>query len=132
MCELCAADTDCIGDCEIFPGWFLERAKRDGDFMKAEDFGFTRSNDPSFVFHTFPYPEPDKLAEKTSTEWREWYNKACEFGRELQQYEISFEAIYSFVAAAKEKGYDEDKEGGFVYWLFDYLGQYLKTQAITQ
>jgi hypothetical protein len=34
---------------------------------------------------------------------------------------------YKLVSAAMECGYDAKKHGGFVFWLFDYIGEYLKT-----
>jgi len=140
MCEGCVADTDLI--CAIFQGWYLVRAKKDGHIMKAGDFGLVRCNDPDFIFSAFPALEPHatlpdeeigNLPESERNKWKDWFCQAQNFDKELKTHDVvDFENVYNLVAAAKENGYSQEKNGWFAGWLFDYLGECLKANGIVK
>ena len=45
MCEQCLVNPLYFG--EVLPGWYLIRARRDGDIMKVGDWGMIQCNDPT-------------------------------------------------------------------------------------
>lgn len=109
MCEQCLANPVSFG--QPLRGFWLMRARRDGDNWKKGEWGLVECNDPTFYWVSTPRVLSD-------TEW------------EPEDFHDAFMADpstgYRLVAAAVEKGYDPT-EGGFESWFFNYLVEYLKT-----
>lgn len=58
MCEQCSAETETICE-DLLPGWALVVATKDGDMMKAGDYGLIEINDPTFIISKDFKPVPD-------------------------------------------------------------------------
>lgn len=126
MCEQCTAKTVDYGS--PLPGWYLVRATVDGWFMKKDQWGLVRQNDPDFCWNPTPIPDPYKgLDEDDDCNLSRFLDKDFlkgyeEFWPELQ---ASPKAGYELIVACEKSGY-EQKSGSVEYWLFDYLGRYLQ------
>lgn len=126
MCEQCTADTIFFGS--PLPGWFLVRATRDGWFMKKDDWGLVRSNDPDFYWQATPLPDPykgftDEEVNASKILDKDFLKAYEEFWPKL---EGSALAGYKLVRACEQMGYEEKVHGSVEWWLFDFLGRYLQ------
>jgi hypothetical protein len=144
MCEQCLTNPISFG--EPMPGFFLKRARRDGNDWKQGEWGLIECNDPSYRWCTTP--TPDSTWGMTDDEEEAWFENADKSSPEyrraievLSDSENDFYAAfkvcsplsgYDLVKAAIEVGYDPERSGSFQYWFFDYLGEWLKTAEITE
>ena len=129
MCELCLAKVISYSG-EVLPGVYLRRATTDGNIMEAGDFGLVFCNDPSFVFSIVPECEPPEDNDKQLTEFFNWAAKVEMFEDQLAYVENDFGIIYCLVEAGTRVGYNF-RSGRFSAWLFNHIGEYLKTATIT-
>lgn len=139
MCEQCLVNPIYFGD--VLPGWLLARARREvewADWKKGE-WGLIKSNDPTFRWTTTPTPNPTwGMSEKEEDDWIEAQPDGSpeKVRAEFLGFEGDFHEQFSsctamegyrLVSAAIEKGYDPAVHGGFAYWFFDFIGEFLKT-----
>ena len=138
MCQQCTTNAISFG--EVIPGWFLMRARRDGNTWKRGQWGLVWSNDPSFTWTTTPTPSPVfGMTDNEEEAWFEANEGTPEMARMMAMAPAEFRGVfecdpltgYGLVTAAMERGYDPDKSGDFAYWLFDRIGEYLKTAEMT-
>lgn len=118
MCESCVAETKEYG--EVLPGIYLNQSTNDlVEGFEKDSFGLVFMNGPSFTFKEYPQVDlnPDVYNEK-------WMVSADRFKEELES-NGSFVEIYKLVSACVAKGYDIHK-CDISYWLFNYLGEFLK------
>jgi len=114
MCEQCLVNPLEFG--EVFPGFWLMRARRDGDSWKKGQWGLVECNDPTYVWYSTP----------GSTE------KLWDYPDEFPQaFDADPVSGYRLVKAAMTKGYDPD-EGGFMPWLWAYLSEYIQMAEVKE
>ena len=113
MCEMCEAKTEIWA--EPFPGWFLDRATKDGDILKAGEWCLVMTNYPSFWWSEKPHSDDDSM------EWAEAYDK---FTNELNTRYL--DDVLLLADAAKKAGYNRDADGSLEVWLFSFLGKCLE------
>jgi hypothetical protein len=143
MCEQCLTNPISFGD--PLEGWVLMRARRDGnDWMKGE-WALIECNDPTFRWTMTPVPSPTfGITEAEEDAWFEAHpeeedthlDKLISEGF-YKDFEKHFENGslmdgYNLISAAIKKGYDKKRHGDFKWWLFDYLGEYLKTAEMVE
>ncbi|WP_245549915.1 hypothetical protein [Gordonia effusa] len=111
------------------------------DWRKGE-WGLLTQNDPTFRWRTTPTIDPAfRMSEVESDAWLDSltpgtieYRRAFWYGNEADGLDF-VEAFgncdpnsgYELVAAAMARGYDRERDGIFVSWFFDYLGEFLVT-----
>jgi hypothetical protein len=132
MCECCSADTEDIG--RFAPGWTLVRARRDGRYMKAGQYGLHTYNDPDYVLTITPYPEPRVQWEKPKEwyakrpgyfdAWRAWKDVADQIDADLRR-AVHPMTAWCLVDACDKAGYD-DEEKLLHHWLTDRLGRVIR------
>ena len=120
MCEQCVAEARDWG--EVLPGWTLIRASRDGNTMKADQWGLVSGNDPDFWWTVTPRPRPPE----GSADGRAWSLDADEFEKTLVTDPATGYLLYS---AAREAGYAGEGGVRFGFWLFARLGEHLAKQG---
>lgn len=121
MCEQCCAETETY--LSPIPGWWFVRATVDGMIMKAGDWGLVRCNDPDFVWDFIPWPEPEEgIDEQLESDWFE------DWIRFDQALECRPEIGWELVNACIKAGYDPKNDGAVGAWLFNHLGEWLKTK----
>lgn len=137
MCEQCLTWPISFGN--PLPGFRLMRARRDGHTWKRGEWALIECNDPTYTWKTTPTPSPiynlSDLEEHkmisalalADTEGAEY--KRCMFHPEefIEALRSGPEAGFKLVSACYEVGYDKKKHGNLDSWLFDYLGEWLKT-----
>lgn len=116
MCEQCVTEARDHG--EVLPGWKLVRASRDGNIMKADQWGLVSGNDPDFCWSATPRPEPPE----GSPEWGAWSQEAREFEAALVADPPTGYLLYS---AARQAGYVPESGARFGFWLFRKMGEHL-------
>lgn len=124
MCELCFLNPIYLG--EIFPGFHLERARRDGsdpDGLKKGDWFLVRQNYPDLYWTTTPKIKSKEITQENKREWLHFFDS---FGEEIESNNTSLDLGYKLLEAAKTKGFNPEAES-FVSWFYDYLIDYLKT-----
>lgn len=132
MCELCLAE--CIA-WVFLPGIYLEQATKDGDIMKAGDFGLTFSNDPFVIFSTVPVKDPGwemtdaEIYEaakdpKFDKEEDDFYLKCNSFRKEFV---MEPEIGWKLVKVAIQAGYDPEGNIPFHAWIFQRMAVILET-----
>ena len=130
MCLGCMVHEDFYGEC--LPGIYLMRAtKTDSDVepeMLAGQWGLTITNGP-FVIWDALIEDPfngmtDEEIDASDADMEPYFNGLADFRDGLYCYPYHG---YKLVTAAIQKGYNEEKNGEFGSWLYDYLGQYIKT-----
>ena len=133
MCEQCSAKTYSFG--EVLPGWSLVRATRDGLWMKADDWGLVRMNDPDFVWSTVLVPAPheandahldvlmkDPTVKAQDDDFMAAYLNFDEAMRKGCYPTTGWELVH----ACRESGYDKERSGANVLmWLADHIGRFL-------
>lgn len=134
MCDQCLTWPVSFGS--PLPGYTLMRARRDGCDWKRGEWGLIECNDPTFRWKSTPTPNPTfGMTDEQENDFFETYEKGTpEYARaSLRAPEDFREAVYGFplegfrlVTAAVERGYNPEN-AGFESWLFDYLGEWLKT-----
>lgn len=140
MCEQCTTAALHFG--EPLPGWFLMRARRDGNHWKKGEWGMVESNDPNFRWTTTPTPDPlfriDDDEEqaawfKANPKGTPGYERTMAYPPEdlKQALRMGPASGYRLVAAAIKKGYVVDESGDFDAWLFAYLGEWLVDAPMT-
>ena len=123
MCEQCAAATEDYGN--PLPGLLLVRATRDGNTMKAGQWGLVECDSPFLIFNIEPQPDPahemsDAEIEDTDDAhplWA-WLEQAGEFNHVLL---VEPRIGHRMIEEAKVQGYTE-KDGYFAHWLFHRMG----------
>jgi hypothetical protein len=118
MCEQCVAEAVQHG--EVLPGWVLIRASRDGNLMKAGQWGLVSGNDPDYVWSATPRPEPPCQ----DPQWSAWSEEARHFEEALRADPPTGYLLY---AAARQAGFIP--EGRFAFWLFGRLGRHLSERG---
>ena len=144
MCEQCTTAAISFG--EPLPGWYLKRARRDGNDWKKGEWGLIRSNDPTFKWSLTPTPSPMwGMTDEEEEAWFEAVDKTSPeyhrgikliLSKEFDEYEDQFmcdpRTGYMLITAAMERGYDPHASGHIAHWLFDYLGEWLKTAPMEE
>jgi len=113
MCEQCLVNPLYFG--EVLPGWYLIRARRDGDIMKVGDWGMIQCNDPTFVWETTP--------KMTAEQNEKLYILPEDFENSLY---LNAYNGYELVKAAIEVGYNRDEDGYFPQWLYYKLSEFIR------
>jgi len=121
MCEQCCAATIFFG--EVFPGWYLVRARRDGHFMKKAQWGLVRQNDPEFYWDITPIDDDSDENFDIFTE-------------KLEQFEEQFYSDFDSSVALLQSIFKRRLSKFFLrpfkltkrptYDLFKYLGKFIK------
>lgn len=123
MCEQCSAKTKTYG--EVLPHWWLVQATQDGNMMKAGDFGLVVCNDPDYIWPADMPPrkdpsfgmsdeEFDNMPDEVGQEWDDFMEYIEKLGKRLDSDPLTG---YSLVTAAKEAGWDRNKNGFLEGWL---------------
>jgi hypothetical protein len=124
MCEQCTAETITLGD--LFPGWRVVKATKNGNMMKAGDLGLVQSDDPDYVIScavpciTDPSfgmndEDFDKLAEDVNdTTFDKFMDWAYHVEASLVGHPVSG---WSLVQDSKDAGWDYKKDRIFGFWL---------------
>jgi hypothetical protein len=115
MCEQCLVNPLYFG--EVFPGWFLIRARRDGDLMKVGDWGLLECNDPSIIWSVTPIiKEPDSL---TIAEFDARFTVFCD--------ELYVPPLigYRLVKSVVDAGIFQMGNGNFNISLFEHLAKWI-------
>lgn len=136
------------GDVHVLPGYGLIRAAKDGWLMKNGDWGLVHINDPDYwwgatpvedAFYGLSDEELDKLPE---TAKNDAFDTAVEqiddalSGRSPSMLEKDsyayprFDDAMRLYEAAKQAGYDRERDGRFAAWLCHHLAVFLKTAKI--
>jgi hypothetical protein len=120
---------------QALPGWHLMRARKSGSGILAGQWGLVRVNDPDFVWHDTPTPDPfdgltdeqiNDASEELKEADRDFGNGAVAFGSTLK---VDPEVGYDLVVAAEAVGFDREEDGSISFWLFDYLGRWIREHA---
>ncbi len=102
MCEQCVANAHVWID--ILPGWWLVRAHKDGNEMKAGQWGLLHCNDPSLILTTDPRTnEHDRRC-------------ASEVFTGIRG-QVPSHVWFKILDAAKSVGYDKEQQPILEYWL---------------
>lgn len=125
MCEQCLAETITYGD--PMPGISLVRATRDGQQMKAAQWGLVVMNDPFLIFDIKPEPDPAHgwtdeqvdAAEDDHPLWA-WLEVAGAF---RDTFKVDPNLGHDLVEIGKTLGYDRENDGDFAMWLFHRMGE---------
>lgn len=136
MCQQCT--TDALNYGEVIPGWYLMRAQKDGTTWKAGHWGLVWSNDPTFTWEETPTANPAFGLSDEDEEALYQANKDNEIGARIvsmslpEDFSRAFGRMnprtgYEIITAAMERGYDPKESGDLSWWLFDWIGEYLKT-----
>lgn len=143
MCDQCESEAIIIGDKEVLPGWFLTQAQKDTDIIKKGEYGLVVTNSPSFIFATTPIIDPlDNLTDhqintlaKNDPIWdlnNAWNKAARDFGNSIST-NVDMMSVYNLVVAGMKVGYEPGVHGyNFEYWLFSYLGKFLRDNPIPE
>ncbi len=137
MCEQCLVNPVYFG--EPLPGFFLARARRDGNDWKKGDWGLIQCNDPTFYWTQTPTSNPTFGMNDTELDKFMSYDLTDDQKARIYHSNISDEFYNAFycdpqtghdlVEAAKQVGYESRS---FIPWLFDYLGYWIeKTEGET-
>ena len=126
MCEQCVADCDDLGYVARNIG--LLKAKRDGDFMKAGQYGLVECNDPFCLFDETPYPDPDPETTDTQNPAADaWILSAGRFRDKL----IVHPRLGHFIVeSCKSSGYNPETDGDVAMWLFDRAGKLIEGKEL--
>jgi hypothetical protein len=149
MCMQCV--TEAVRHGEPFPGFSLYRATKtdEGWFpvgrWEAGQWGLVEMNDPSFLF-TVPFMK-DPFAGMSD----EQIDALPNFRELMEEHEKAATAIdrdimaggaicgetvgsplvvYRLITAATKVGYKPDEDGGFGYWVSDYLARWVETHPL--
>jgi hypothetical protein len=106
MCEQCVANAHAWID--ILPGWWLVRAHKDGNEMRAGQWGLMHCNDPSLILATDP-----RTAEHEDCCAHEMFTG-------LDGRQIYSGYWFSILEAAKTVGYGND-DGTLESWLMQRI-----------
>ena len=122
MCEQCM--TECLDVGEVVPGIWIIQAVKDGNKMKAGDYGLVYCNDPFVIWSKRPYPDPDPLDELHDSDgWAIWYKDASDFRDKLL---LPPETGQLLVGSCVSAGWDKKEHGDMAYWLYDRMGKFLE------
>lgn len=135
MCEQCLTWPVSFGS--PLPGYTLMRARRNGNDWLQGEWGLVECNDPTYIWKATPTPNP--VFGMTDEEEEAFLQSIPEDSKEYKRANAycapdDFESAiwnsplhgYRLVSAAIKRGYDP-KDYNFARWLFDYLGEWLKT-----
>ena len=128
MCECCCADAVDYG--EVVSGWFLVRARKEGQIMQTGQWGLVFCNGPSVVWTTTPIPNP--FEGKTDAEIdalpddEGWIEKAADF-QVTGSPDMCLTACWDLVEACRQSGYNPEEHGDAEWWLFHRMGVMLQS-----
>lgn len=136
MCDQCTTEALRYGD-EVLPGFWLMKAQKQGLRWNADDWGLVECNDPTITWTSDPQPSPTYgLSDQEEEKWYE-DNKADrqliestmkgpseDFKSALR---LDPQTGHRMVEAGRRKGYDPDRSGDFAWWLWETLGEHLRT-----
>ena len=140
MCDQCTTEALRYGD-EVMPGFCLMKAQKEGVRWHAGDWGLVESNDPTVTWTSEPQPSP--VYGMTDEQEEAWFKEnednpaliETALGFVPDDFRNAFDLDpgtgYRLVMAGKECGYDPETSGFFVNWLWEHLGEHLKTAAPT-
>lgn len=139
MCEQCMAETRILG--QPIPGWYLVRAKRDGNWMRKGDWGLVECNDPTYVFSTTPWIDPvhgwtdDQINAATQEEndlMDKWMDDMYAFEEQLAKFDAGVDAGWRLIEACREAGFKPgiNADGSCANWLFHQLGKLVADASI--
>lgn len=118
MCEQCLVNPLYFG--EVLPGWYLIRARRDGNDMKVGEWGMVQCNDPTFTWMTTP--------KVTKEEYEDMLYLPEDFDEALYMNPING---HNLITSAIEAGYSRKEHGHFSFWLFWYLSEFIRNNEPT-
>lgn len=114
MCEQCLTWPISFG--EPLRGFWLLRARRDGNDWKKGEWGLVQCNDPTFIWKTTPVVGSDKVFPYTD-----------EFAN---AFDCPPTVGHALVTAAVERGYKLDTP--FLSWLYFYLADWIAKTPYTE
>ena len=135
MCEQCLTWPVSFG--QPLEGYTLMRARRDGNDWTKGEWGLVECNDPTYTWKKTPTPSP--LWGMTDEQEEEYFRNRDDndpahdrsiglgMGDFAEALVDSPYEGYRLVLAGIKAGYNKKQHGYFTSWLFDYLGEYLKT-----
>ena len=139
MCEQCNAKTAYYvgkNTDEVLPGYILVRATKDGNYMRKNDWGLVRCNNPDFIWSITPVCDPlDGLSDKQidalakDANCCKPYEKAVKSLRKSLD-SGSFDYCVSLGEAMKKAGWKPEDDGWGAEWLCNYLAKFLKTATV--
>lgn len=117
MCEQCSAATKTYG--EVVPHWRLVQATKDGNMMKADDFGLVWCDDPSYFWPgdmrprkdpAFEMPDADfdNMNEEAGDEWDSFIEYVDKLAGHFQSDPTTGHGL---VTACHDAGYSRQKHG---------------------
>jgi len=123
MCEQCTAQTKTYG--EVLPHWWLVQATKDGNEMKAGDFGLVQCNDPDYIWpeNLAPRKDPafgftdeqfDNMTEETGQEWDDFQEYVEKLGKHFNSDPMTG---YYLVESAKTAGWKPEEYRFLMGWL---------------
>lgn len=143
MCEQCLAKTVLyLGPKkkEVLPGYSLVRATIDGNYMKKDEWGLVRCNDPDVIWSVTPVVDPDDGLSDDQIgriENSKEYQKQClVFDKAFVNLEkalnrMNFDYAIWLGVAMKKSGYNPKKHGyRSSCWLCHHIAKFLKTAHI--
>ena len=138
MCDQCTTEALRYG-AEVLPGFWLMRAQKEGIQWPAGHWGLVECNDPTVTWQSEPQPSP--VYGMTDDEEEAWFKKH-EGNDELlnsamgyipddfrDAFRVHPNTGYKLVMAAEQRGYNHKTSGDLVHWLWEHLGEHLKTSA---
>lgn len=150
MCFSCTIEADLYlgNDPKVLGKYFLVRATKDADFVKAGDWGLVIVDGPTFMFRTTPWPNPcyDMWATDTEDEFIEslpkslddegfkWLEESQDFGAELLQSTSDLGGRLSDMAdlvfACLDYGLPKEKTREMHQWLFQHIGELIASNPV--
>ena len=126
MCEQCNVNPLYFDD--VLPGWTLIRARRQGYDMKVGQWGLLTMNSPDFIWTSTPKPDPTW---GMSEEEEDKYNKehpgesGC-LPEDFTDAFINLDNVFQLGQACIKAGFDPNGEIKLSYWLWNYLGCWIR------
>lgn len=124
MCEMCECNAVAIGNDYVFGKYLLERATKDGDILKKNEYFLVIENYPEIAWQGEPVEDPgiDASAEAQDI-FVDAFDKFletlyCPNNRSLTTFE-------NIVEELQKVGYVKGREQDADHFLFDYLGKHV-------
>lgn len=116
MCEQCICDPEYFG--EPLPGWYLMRARKDGDLLEIGDWALVQCNDPDVYWTGTPEIDPNSYSDDGDVVY-----PSDSFLDALYSQHVS--VGYNLVNSALTVGYSHGRMS-FCHWLWQHLAEHIR------